>query len=139
MGELIILINDIKGNNKEAFSILMQKMQPLINKYTYLLYKDKKEDTQFELYIALWEAVMRITILENDGQIINYFSTAIRNRFLELYRASRKYHDNEIALENDKYLNDLSFCQFEYDDLAILEDLKCFLNQFEGLKKKIFT
>lgn len=133
-----MLINEIKGNNREAFCILMNKMQPLINKYTYLLYKNEKEDTESELYLALWEAVNSISLLENDGQIVNYFSTAIKHRFFELYRSSRKLFDNEVAIENDKYLDDLSFRQHEYDDFVLIEDINHFLSQFNGIKKEIF-
>lgn len=59
MGEIVMLINEIRDGNKDAFCILMDKMQPLINKYSYSLYKDNREDIQSELYIALWEAVKK--------------------------------------------------------------------------------
>lgn len=138
MEDLIMLVNRVRDNNKESFSILMEKFQPLINKYTYLLYKDEKEDTEAELYIALWESVMNIPLIESDGQVFNYFSTAIKYRFLELYRASKKQHDNEIFMENDKYLSNLTFQQYEYDNFTVIEDIKDFLKQFRDSKRKIY-
>ena len=42
MGEIVMLINEIRDGNKDAFCILMDKMQPLINKYSYSLYKDNR-------------------------------------------------------------------------------------------------
>lgn len=74
MGEIVMLINEIQTSNKDAFCILMNKMQPLINKYTYSLYKDNRDDVQSELYIALWEAVNKMSFIESDGQVINYLS-----------------------------------------------------------------
>jgi DNA-directed RNA polymerase specialized sigma24 family protein len=139
MGELIMLIHEIQDTNKEAFNIVMHKMEPLINKYTYLLYKDEKEDTRSELNVALWEAVNKISLLENDGQVINYLSTAVKNRYLELYRVSKKHHDNEMALENDNYLYELSFLQYEYENFEVVQDISRFLAQVDGLKREIFS
>lgn len=139
MGELTMLIHRIQGTNKEAFIVVMNLMEPLVKKYSYLLYKDEKEDTRSELHLALWEAVNKISILENDGQVVNYLSTALKNRYLELYRASKKHHDNEVSLEDDNYLNALSFLHSEYNNLEIVEDINRFLEHVDELKKEIFT
>lgn len=138
MGEIVMLINEIQTSNKDAFCILMNKMQPLINKYTYSLYKDNRDDVQSELYIALWEAVNKMSFIESDGQVINYLSTAIKHRFLELYRISKKEHYYETLIENDDYFNNLTFHEYEYDDFSLNEDLKKFISQFDGIKKKIY-
>ena len=138
MGEIVMLIYEIRTSNKDAFCILMNKMQPLINKYTYSLYKDNRDDVQSELYIALWEAVNKMSFIESDGQVINYLSTAIKHRFLELYRISKKEHYYETLIENDDYFNNLTFHEYEYDDFSLNEDLKKFISQFDGIKKKIY-
>lgn len=138
MGEIVMLINEIRDGNKDAFCILMDKMQPLINKYSYSLYKDNREDIQSELYIALWEAVKKISFVESDGQVINYLTTAIKHRFFELYRASKKEHDYESLNENDEYFNNLTFHEYKYDDFSISEDLKKFISKFDGIKKNIY-
>lgn len=113
-------------------------MEPLINKYAYILYKDETEDIKSELNISLWEAVNKIRVLENDGQVFNYFSIAIKNRFLELYRNSKKIHDHETTITDNMLTNNVIFLQKEYDDLIIDEDIAHFLEQYNGMKKNIF-
>ena len=55
MGEFLSIISEIK-RDKNKFCLLINKMEPLINKYVRLLYKDDKEDIKSELLFALWEA-----------------------------------------------------------------------------------
>lgn len=134
--EISKLIYEIK-DNKERFALLVDRFEPLIQKYVRLLYKDEKEDTYAELVAALWEAVYSMEFYDNDGKIVKYLSTALRNKFLELYRTSRKYHDHiaeadettiyNITSEQDSY-ND----QITFDDMSIIEKKLC------GRKKKIF-
>ncbi|MDE7332470.1 MAG: hypothetical protein K2O16_09550 [Lachnospiraceae bacterium] len=97
MDELSKLIQDIK-KDKNKFCLLLNKMDPLINKYVRILYKDKKEDIYSELCCALWEAVCKISFYKNDGEIMNYMKNALQNKFYELYRISRKNHDFNTPL-----------------------------------------
>ncbi len=134
--EISKLIYEIKGN-KEKFTLLIDRFEPSIQKYVRLLYKEEKEDTYAELVAALWEAVYNMEFYDNDGRIVKYLSTALRNKFLELYRRSRKYHDHitkadeltiyNITSEQDSY-ND----QITFDDLSFIEKKLC------EKKKKIF-
>lgn len=137
MGDFQRLVNNVRMD-KESFSLLAKKMEPLVNKYTYLLYRDEKEDMKEELTIALWEAVKNITEVQNDGQVINYFSMAVRNRFFELYRRSRKYHDNEVVDKDDSVLLNTSYREKRFDEIMIKEDIILFLNKFSGQKRKIY-
>lgn len=40
-----------------------------------------------ELCLALIESIHKIQKIENEGQCVQYFANAIRNRFYEIYRA----------------------------------------------------
>ena len=102
MGEFVTLIQAIK-NDKEKFEELLIKMEPLINKYVRLLYKEEKEDVYAELVLALWESVLKISYFENDGQIINFICRALKNRYYELYRNSKKRCEYEINSTDDIY------------------------------------
>ena len=137
MGEFSILIQAIKAD-KNKFHLLLEKMNPLINKYSRLLYKDEKEDVYSELSFALWEAVDRIYEYDNDGEIVNYLKTALKNKFFELYRNSRKKNDNEILIGDEWAAFDYGFVETQFDDAVINEDMMCFINQFKGGKKEIF-
>lgn len=134
--EITKLLHDVK-EDKEKFYLLIDQFSPLIKKYVRLLYKDEKEDAQAELVAALWEAVCNIVYYDDDGQIVNYLTRALRNRFLELYRASRKYHDNTSEIEEIE-LNKIVSANNAYDDLLTLGDLEKVRDKLNSRKKEIF-
>lgn len=137
MGEFTKLLLEVR-NDKEQFYLVMEKMTPIINRYTGSLYKDEREDVQSELIIALWQAVCNIKTIENDGQVVKYLSTAIRNRFLELYRNSRKHHDNEVLTFDEDYSKNIAYIENEYSGVMINEDIRRFLEKHTGMKKDIY-
>ena len=51
MGEVSSVIQKIR-EDKNNFGMLLERMKPLINKYTKLLYKDEKEDVYSEMVLA---------------------------------------------------------------------------------------
>lgn len=137
MGEISLLIKEVKSD-KEKFYLLLQKMEPLIKKYERLLFMDEKEDIHSELTLALWEAVCRIRTYENEGQAVNYLRIALRNKFLELYRSSRRIHDNTTCCYKEEVLENITFIENMFNDAIIKEDIKKLLEKFTGNKKKIF-
>ena len=108
----------------------------MINKYVRLLYKDEKEDAYAELVAALWEAICNIEHYDNDGQVTNYLIRALRNKFFEMYRISKRFHDNMSSIDPTDLSQIESFCN-EYDDLIILNALWKVRNKFTGKKRKI--
>ncbi len=117
MGDFLTLIKNIH-KDKEQFSNLVIKMNPLINKYVRILYKDEKEDVRAEFVLALWEAVTKLKYIENEGQCVSFIANALRNKFYELYRNSRKKHDNQFCSE-EELMDTVTFEEAEYDDLVI--------------------
>ncbi len=109
----------------------------MINKYVRLLYKDEKEDAYAGLVAALWEAICNIEHYDNDGQVTNYLIRALRNKFFEMYRISKRFHDNMSSIDQTDLSQIESFCN-EYDDLIILNALWKVRNKFTGKKRKIF-
>ena len=137
MGELAEIIQAVK-ENKNNFYLIMDKMSPLINKYVRMLYKDEEEDVRSELMTALWEAVTDLQYYENDGQIVSFINTAIRNRYLELYKKSRKIHDYETLTKDEEVVfQTIAYQGNEYDDVLFKEDALRIINTYSGLKKKI--
>lgn len=137
MGEITLLIRKIRID-KNAFQELVDRMEPLIKKNIRLLYKDEKEDVRSEMILALWEAVTKIKYYENDGECMTFLCNALKNRFYELYRKSKKEHDNQIFLENDDAVemnrNDIA----GLDDVLFHIDIEMFLKEYDGKKQKIF-
>ena len=130
------LICEIK-ENKENFSILVQRFHPLIKKYTRILYKDEEEEMYAEFVAALWEAVCSIVFYDDEGQVISYLTNALKNKYLELYRKSRRYHDHTIEIEQ---------CELEgkrsednsLDNMLITDELQRMRDGLKGRKRQIF-
>lgn len=136
MGDFLNLIKNIH-KDKEQFYNLVIKMNPLINKYMRILYKDEKEDVRSELVLALWEAVTKLQYVENEGQCITYISNALRNKFYELYRNSRKVHDNRFV-SGMEVMDTTIFEEPEYDNVVVENDLKRYLSEYTGLRYQIY-
>lgn len=100
MGEWCELLQNIKSN-KDYFSKLIDNMNPLISKYVRLLYKNDKEDIRQELILALWESILKMKYCNSDGECFSYLNNAIKNKFLDLYRKSKRQNEI-ISVELDE-------------------------------------
>lgn len=136
MGDFLILIENI-CKDKEKFIELVMKMNPLISKYTKILYKDEEEDIRSELVLALWAAVVKLKYVESEGQCITYFVNALKNKFYELYRNSRKIHDNQFVSEMEMLEQDTCGAM-EYDDLIVKNDMDQYLRKHSGLRYQVY-
>lgn len=135
MGEICELIREVR-EDKEKFYLVMEQFEPLINKYVRLLYRDEKEDVYAEFMKALWEAVLDIKYYDNDGQVIRFISIAMKNKYLELYRASRKYHDNMVGIDDEMEIT--MDADNPYDDILLQESMNKIYSGLNGNKKEIF-
>lgn len=137
MGEIKSLIQEIQID-KNAFKKLVDKMEPLINKYVKLLYKDDKEDIHSEMVLALWEAVIKMEYCEKERECVSFLCTALKNRFYELYRKSRKEHDNQVFVENNDIFDVSGIEDIEDLESVIFNiDVELFLNKYAVTKQKI--
>jgi hypothetical protein len=130
------IIQEFKRGDKEKFLLIVDRMTPLINKYVRLLYKDEREDMHSELVLCLLESVNTIKYYNEEGQCIYFFSKALKNKFLELYKKSKLYFDSETVIE-DEFFTNINIEQSEYEDCVINEDLKEMLSKTEGKKHNI--
>lgn len=135
MGEFSLLLQEI-SKDKEKFYLLVEKMNPLIKKYTRLLYKDESEDVRSEFLLALWEALLKMEFYDNDGKCMTFLCNALRNRFFELYRASKKQHDTQGTLDEDM-LSQLSAEENSFYDFIVREDIKNILAEESEMKQNI--
>ncbi|MGC4019846.1 MAG: hypothetical protein QM793_11885 [Muricomes sp.] len=83
---------------------ILERMNPIIEKYSRKAFFSEYDDMRQELSIAIIEAVRKIRKYDNEGECIQYLANAIRNRSHELYRKGvllKKEESHEItALEN---------------------------------------
>ena len=134
MGEFVNLIYAVK-QDKDNFELIAKKMEPLINKYVRLLYKDNKEDMRSEFLLALWIAVCNISYYENEGQVVNFLRGALKNCYFELYKKSRKIHDGENGFE---YITEDMICEHNtYENIIVKMDIDKVINSYQGIKRKI--
>jgi len=137
MGEIARMIRDIQ-NDKNNFVKLMDRMYPLVKKYTRLLYKDEQEDIEAEMILALWEAILKIEYCEDDGKCMTYICNALKNRFYELYRKSKKQHNNLV--ESDAMdLETIVDNRREFEEKNFLIDMENYLKDFDNKKRMIYT
>ncbi len=131
---LIELIGEYKKGDENNFLIITKRFEPVIFKYARMLYKDEKEDTISELNLSLLEAVHKIEYYSNEGQCFTFLNRALRNRYLELYRNSRKRCDNELPLDSNY---DYCCIFYEYENVELRSDLRKHLSHYNDKQKKI--
>ncbi len=64
----------------------------------FIAKKNEKEDVRSEMMLALWEAIAKMDYCENEKACFAFLGNALKNRFWELHRKSRKVHDSQISL-----------------------------------------
>lgn len=137
MGEkLCTLIKEFKNGDETKFLLIVEKMKPLIDKYVRLLYKDDKEDMYSEFVLYLLESIIAMKYYDKEGQCVYFLSKAIKNKFYELYKKSRRHFDN-VADINNEYFENMHFKQSEYEDFIIKEDLNKLLLNAKGKQYQI--
>ncbi|WP_035288609.1 sigma-70 family RNA polymerase sigma factor [Clostridium sp. KNHs214] len=96
---LYLLINKWKSKDKDALLILIQKFNPLIQKYSKKLMYDGAES---DLTIAFIEILNKIPLekatMKNSKFILSYINTSIKNKFIKLSKYNNAFLYNEIKL-----------------------------------------
>lgn len=88
-----------------------------------------------EFTAALWEAVCNIVFYNDEGQVIKYLTTALRNKYFELYRKSRQYNDHTIEIEEQE-LEEKKRVDNIYDDMLINDELRRIGDKLEGKRSR---
>lgn len=120
-----------KGNTDSILPIII-KMQPMINKYARRLYLFEYEDMKQEMAIAIIEAINKIDVYENEGQVILYLCRAIKNRYYEMCRKSTLVEKEDKCDIEEKLKQEMNL------EGAYLEvELACDLEKYTKGKNKI--
>lgn len=136
MKDIIIIIERVKNGDKDYFLDLLDKFNPLINKYVKLLYEEDEEDSYSEMCLALWIAVIKIEYINSEGQVVNYLNNAIRRKFYELYRVSSTR--NYFEKKSDMNEVDVKDNTNDYDMIDVYESWSQYMNTNSVKKKKIY-
>lgn len=134
--ELNEMIIEFKKGDVNQFLLIQERLKPVMNKYVRLLFRDEKEDTMAELDLSLLEAVHNIVYFENEGQCFIYFYNALRNRYLELYKRSRRKFDYECSYEAQEGYEPI--CQQDdFAEINLKEDIGRVCSDYSEKQKKI--
>lgn len=100
IGRISNWISKYKEKEKDEESLLniVEKFNPLINKYAKKFPYYEYEDVCQELILSVIEAVNNIAKYDNEGQCVNYISRAIKLKFLEVYRKEKRMDDYQIGV-----------------------------------------
>lgn len=124
--------------NEDYFEKLLQRFSPLINAYARKLYYLEYEDILQELSIALYEAVRKITVTDDEYACISYIKKSVVNKFTKLYHESveiQRIQANSVSLEstdNRDYRHD-----YETDNCISKVDLENTLKDKAPIERKI--
>ena len=127
--ELVKTIQNKEKGYKKAILKLIKQFQPLVRKYSYLLYY---EDSQSELTLTFIETLYKIPIdnprFKQDQYIISYISKSIRNNYIHLSKKRNQlyYYESPINLDiaEDSY-------QINIGDKLYIKDLLSLLTERE--------
>lgn len=130
--ELVRQYKDKEDN--QSLLCIIERMQPLINKYARSSYFCEYEDMKQELVLAIIESVKRIEKYNDEGKVIKYITNGIRNRFLELYR---KYNKNKLESYCDIQSVECNLSFYEkYSDIEFYVDM-IWISNLPTVKRKI--
>ncbi|MBU3194966.1 helix-turn-helix domain-containing protein [Clostridium algidicarnis] len=123
MRDLCEIIQSCKDGNEEDVIFILNKFDPLINKYSRLL---EYEDTKQELSLTLIKVLQRIRIdkgnFTEDKYIISYINKSIINRYIALSKQLSKVS----CYESEADIN-LIYADNDEDVLEMYDLLKDFI------------
>lgn len=127
--ELYECVEKSKAGDSVAQLSIIDKFTPLIKKYNYKFFKD---DISSELIITVIKCTNRINLNKFSvcmvGELVNYYSMAIRNTYIDLVKKSMK-EDSLIQLFDDCILEGIA-------DESDIEKINSRM-QFEELLKEL--
>lgn len=130
---LLEMIMEYKKGNKEIFTAIMEKMNPLIQNYIWKLSFMEREDVKQELLLSLLEGIHKIKYVRSEGECINYVKTCVYHTYLELVEKEQK--NRAVYLEEREVPDDesiMSCCE-------ILMELEQYISLLGDRKRQIAT
>jgi len=130
-------VKNAKLGNKSSVEYLINKFEPLINKYSYRLIES--EDGKSELILKLMRLVDKIPLdkkcFKEDKYIISYIKISLKREYIYLYEKQKKLSLKQNYLdENNEYSFDKSNVIF-YDLIKNLNNKEKYI----FIKKYIYN
>ncbi len=108
---LYTYVKNAKLGNKSSMEYLINKFEPLINKYSYRLMEP--EDGKSELILKLIRLVKKVPLdkqcFKEDKYIISYIKISLKRQYIYLYQKQKNLALKQSYLdENNEYSFDKS-------------------------------
>lgn len=126
--QLFSLILMSKEGDRESVLKIIEKFNPIINKYTRILNYD--EDCKEDLIVELIEIINKIPTekLKSDKYIVSYISTSLRNKYIHISQKRNKISAKEVGEIEFNLIKDENF---NIDDKLILNSMLELLTPME--------
>ena len=89
---LYMCIEKCQSKDSSAMLELINKFKPLIKKYSRNFFY---EDIETDLTIALLQTAQKLKLSnfdkDNEGALVNYFSSVVRNTYIDAVKKSKQY------------------------------------------------
>lgn len=122
--ELLILCNT---HSEDAFLELLQRFQPLLNKYARKFHDSEEYYAELQLHlISLINSLATSNKKWTDGQIVAYIAKSIYTQFIKLSKKSA-IHENKSIEFNPEIMD----CSYESDYEIYLKELFLLLNKVQ--------
>lgn len=137
---LYYIVKGCQQNDAECFEEIITRFLPLIKKYSYGFYdKDDAFDVLLHsLIFCLYQIPIENEQFKNDGVIISYISTTIRNEYYALCKAEAKAVNTTCGLDGVQLMSDDQ--DLSEDERLLLFSLQRYFkdSELELIKQKIF-
>ena len=119
-------------NDSSALMDIINRMSPLINKYSRSLYSSEYEDIRQELILALLESVNKIKQYDIEEKCISYLAHGIKNRFMELYRKEKVVKEEQLAYD----ISEVPQISNTFQDAEFYVDIKQIILSEKSITKR---
>lgn len=131
--EILSLIERCQKGDKDLLILLLQKFDPLLNKYSRMLnYKDGEDEKQ-DLVLEFIKVVKKIPIYKDgfkeDKVAVSYISRAIKYKYIQLSKKSRCINNSEFSCEYD-----IGNCVDSTENKFVLSEL---INNLSDIEKSV--
>lgn len=98
---LLEIIERAKNNDNDAMLEVIGRFDRTIRKYARLLkYEDAYEDIVVEFIAFIHKFQIDKITQRNDGAIVNYICTVLRNKYIELSKRHSAINSHEISISD---------------------------------------
>ena len=130
-------VEKAKKSDEEAMNMLMERLDPLLNKYVRKLFFMEREDAYQELVISLLEAVRKIPQCSDDAGCINYMQRAVEHKYCYLCKQNIRKENGDKMVEQD--LSDCSIARDAAEEIVEREFIKALLNSLSKREYEIMS